>query len=210
MKKNLENLLQTWPDERIMEEFLALRVGYGLKRTLRYDTKRDFSEHSESVAEHLFALNYLALYFGPLEDPKGELDMSKVSRIITFHDFGEITHGDVPYHVKTEAHEKQEHEDARVLFDSLPASLKKVARDSWQEYIDQESKESQFVYALDKVEPLFELFDPVNERSLKRSKFSYKAHFHKKYLATEEFPFMRRFVDVVSKDMLDRKVFWEE
>ncbi|MEK7140798.1 MAG: HD domain-containing protein, partial [Patescibacteria group bacterium] len=207
MKKKISP--REWSDKRILTEFKALRVGYGLKRTLRYWSKRDFSVHSESVAEHLFALHFLSSYFLLFEDPKHKLDVARVHKIITFHDFGEILNGDVPYHKKTKKHEKQEHKDAKKVFSSLPLSIKKIAYQSWKEYLDRKSREAQFVYALDKIEPLFELFDPVNELSMKRLKFSYKSHFGKKFLATENFPVMRRFVEAVSKDMLRRKVFWK-
>ena len=201
---------QNWSDDFIMDEVRALRVGYGLKKTLRYYTKRDFSVHSESVAEHVFALHYLSLYFIPLEDPHSRLDTKKIHQIITFHDFGEILHGDVPYHLKTKEHEKQEAEDAKILFASLPSSLQRVARESWHEYKERKTPEAKFVYALDKVEPLFELFHPVNELSLKRLKHSYDSHYHKKFIATANFPAMRRFTDVISKDMLARKIFWDD
>jgi 5'-deoxynucleotidase YfbR-like HD superfamily hydrolase len=162
------------------------------------------------VAEHLFSLYYLALYFWKFEDPLGKLNMERVHNIITFHDFGEILNGDIPYHLKTKAHELQEKKDAEIIFNSLPASLKKIAKDRWGDYLKQESKEAKFVYALDKVEPLFELFDPVNEHFLKRLKHSYGKDFEKKFLATQNFPIMRRFVEVISQDMLARKLFWEE
>ncbi len=202
--------LAKWSDKHVLKELKALRVGYQLKRTLRYLTKRDFSVHSESVAEHLFSLHYLALYFQLQEDPLGKLNMERVHRVITFHDFGEILHGDVPYHLKTRAHELQEIKDAKTVFNSLPISLKKIAKSSWQDYCKRKSKEAKFVYVLDKIEPLFELYDPINERSIKRLKHSYDEHFNKKFLATENFPIMRRFVEVISQDMLSRKVFWED
>lgn len=206
---NKKNSAQIWSDDFIMSEVRALRVGYGLKNTLRYYTKRDFSVHSESVAEHVFALHYLSLYFIPLEDPHSKLDTKKIHQLITFHDFGEILHGDVPYHLKTKEHKKQERKDAKIIFLSLPISLQKIAKESWKDYEEQKTPEAKFVYALDKVEPLFELFNPVNELSLKRLKHSYDSHYQRKFLATVNFPVMRRFTDVVSKDMLARKLFWD-
>lgn len=197
-------------DEQIMDIVRQLRVAYQLKRTLRYSTTRDFNEHSESVAEHVFALFFLAQYFLPLEDPEKKLDVEKLYRIILFHDFGEITHGDVPYHWKTIEHQAQEEEDAKAVFASLPSQLATIAEESWRTYEDRSSPEAQFAYALDKIEPIFELFDPVNEKTLKRVKFTYKDHIERKHKATENYPVLRKFIDVTSKDMLTRKVFWEE
>ena len=204
-----EILPKNWPDDKVLKETRALVNGYRLKRTLRYNTERDFSKHSESVAEHIFALHFLATYFLSLEDPDHNLDREKIHNLITYHDFGEIIRGDIPYHIKTEEDQKREEEDTEKALSTLPSSLQILARESWQDYKEKRSKEAEFVYALDKIEPLFELFDPINELSLKRTKFSYKDHFQRKFIATENFPVMRRFTEVISKDMLERKVFWE-
>ena len=209
MKNTKKALPKKWSDAHVLKEVKALRVAYRMKHTLRYNTKRDFSVHSESVAEHVFALHFLALYFLKHEDAFHKLDFERVSNIITFHDFGEIIHGDIPYHMKTEVDKKRETKDAQIIFASLPITLQKTAIASWQDYDKQKSLEAKFVYALDKIEPLFELFDPINERSMKRLKLSYQRHFDRKFIATQNFPIMRRFVEAISQDMLKRKVFWD-
>lgn len=206
MKTDIPIIKQS--DEQIMETIRQLQVAYGLKRTLRYATKRDLDVHSESVAEHIFALLFLSQYFLPLEDTKRVLNVEKLYRILLFHDFGEITHGDIPYHLKTEEDERREQEAAENLFTSLPLSMRKEAYESWRDYERKESPEARFANALDKTEPLFELLDPINEQSIKRLKFTYSDHLDKKLLATEEFPIMRKFIDVASRDMLKRGVFW--
>lgn len=203
-----ESSFQGHTDDHILQIANQLRVAYALKRTLRYSTNRDFSVHSESVAEHVFALFFLTQYFLPLEDPERNLSVEKIYRIILFHDIGEITHGDVPYHIKTEGHEKQEREAAIEIFQSLPAVIRSKARNAWKEYEEHRSPEARFVHALDKIEPLFELMDPVNEQSMKRLKFTYQDHIVKKMRATENFPVMKKFVEVMSADMLRRDVFW--
>jgi len=195
-------------DEQIMAIIRQLQVAYKLKRTLRYDTKRDFTTHSESVAEHVFSLFFLAQYFLPLEDPNRMLNVERLYKIMLFHDFGEITHGDIPYHIKTKEHEEQERKDAEEIFSSFPQPLAQTAYDSWSFYQEQKSPEARFAYALDKVEPLFELLDSVNEETLKRTKFSYQDSAGKKMRATEGFPTMRKFVEVAQRDMLSRGVFW--
>ncbi len=195
-------------DEEILATIYSLKLGYRLKRTMRYGTERDHSVHTESVAEHKFALLYLMHYFLPLEDPKRLLDVGTVCSLITFHDFGEIPNGDKPYHLKTAAHEQQEREDARFVFDHLPPLIRHLGYERWREYDERSTPEARFVDALDKLEPMFELMDPVCEKSLKRMEFTYQHHIVKKLRATEGFPVMRRFVEVGSKDMLGRDVFW--
>jgi putative hydrolase of HD superfamily len=205
-----ESSILNWTDEQILEAARQLRVAYQLKRTLRYASTRDHENHSESVAEHVFGLFYLAQYFLPLEDPEKKLDVEKLYRILLFHDFGEITHGDFPYHIKTKEHEKQEREDAKIVFASLPALIQQPAIEAWQDFDQQQSPEAKFASALDKIEPAFELMDPISEKSLKRTKFTYGQHMKKKLTVTEGFPIMRKFVEVLGEDMRKRKVFWEE
>ena len=199
-----------WSDEQVLEEGRALRVAYQLKRTLRYNTRRDLTVHSESVAEHKFALFFLSEYFLPLEDPTGKLDYRTVHRIILYHDFPEIPHGDVPYLLKTPALEERERAAAAGVFASLPPSMQQLAQESWEAYERRESPEALFVYALDKIEPVFELFDPVNEQTPIRLHQTYESHMGKKLLATKNYPCMRKFVEVMSEDMLRRGVFWKK
>ena len=202
-------MLEDFTDEHVMAETRKLLVPYRLKRTLRYNATRDHSIHNESVAEHVFALTYLAQYFLPLEDPERFMDWERINRILLFHDFGEIIHGDVPYHLKTAEHEAREREAATQVFASLPKPLGCLGRESWSDYEQRGSPEARFAYALDKLEPVFELHDAVNERSLVRLKHTFEDHIGKKRRAMEHvFPIMWRFVEVLSADMLTRGIFW--
>lgn len=200
----------TLSDQEVMEAIRKLQVAYRLKRVPRYGTVRDPNVHSESVAEHVYALIFLAHYFLPLEDPDHALDWNKVYDMLLFHDFGEIRDGDIPYHLKTVEHEERERDAAKEIFASLPSSMGNPGYAIWKEYEEQTSPEARFSYALDKVEPVFELMDPVSEQSLTRMHFTYEHHIHKKIKATEGFPILRRFVEVGSTDMLSRNVFWSE
>src|SRR5258708_4718209 len=100
-------------EEKILKIVMQMRVGYKMKRTLRYATERDFTVHSESVAEHVFALIFLAQYFLRVEKSVKKVDRVKLYEILLFHDFGEILNGDIPYHLKSKAHEKAERADAK-------------------------------------------------------------------------------------------------
>ncbi len=211
-RTNMTTLLptQNWSDSQIMEAAMQIRIGYKLKRTIRYGSTRDPELHSESVADHIFALIYLAQYFLPIEDPEQLLDEAKVYTMILYHDFGEIAHGDIPYHQKTKADQDREAEDAIQTFAKLPAHMQTRAKALWQEYEDKQSPEARFVNALDKIEPSFELLDPVSSARLKEAKFTYDLHMTKKRIATEGFPIMRRFVEVIGDELLKRDVFWKE
>lgn len=121
-------------DKEILDIARQVRIAYQLKRTLRYAAPRDLSVHSESVAEHVFALFFLAEFFLPLEDPWQKMDARKIQQILLFHDFGEIVHGDIPYHFKTEADSLREQDDARMIFATLPEHLQKLALERWTSY----------------------------------------------------------------------------
>ena len=206
---NREEILKA-QNTKILELAENLRIAYQLKKTIRYAGTRDLSIHGESVAEHIFALLFLTQYFLPLEDPQEKLDRLKIYEIILYHDFGEIPNGDIPYHLKTEDHEKQEEEDAKKVFSSFPEPLSDTGLKRWREYHQLRTPEALFVCALDKIEPTFELLDPVGETSLKRTKFTYKDHIEKKIKATEGFPVMRKFVDAISEHLKNKKAFWDE
>lgn len=196
-------------DEEILDAARQLREGYKMKRILRYKTRRDFTVHSESDAEHVFALIYLAHYFVRAEPAATSLDAEKLYSLLLFHDFPEIKYGDINTYEKTASDEEREKDAAQEVFASLPEQLQKVGYDCWREYEEQKSPEAHFAYALDKVEPLFELFDPVNQGSLKNLKITYAMHVANKFPVVQNYPVMKRFVEVLSKDMRDRGVFWE-
>ena len=197
-------------DEEIIDLAERIRIGYELKKTIRYGREKDLSKHSESVAEHVFALFLLAKFFLPLEDPESNLDPVRIHELILFHDFGEIPSGDIPNHLKSEADEAQEEEDAKEVFQQLPESLNNVGLDSWNEYENLDTQEAQFAYALDKIEPAFELLDPISHESLTLMKYTYEMHITNKLEATEKFPVMRKFVDALSKKLKEDRVFWED
>jgi 5'-deoxynucleotidase YfbR-like HD superfamily hydrolase len=203
----MEDLLKK-SDEEILEIAKRLRVAYGLKRTIRYSATRDMSYHHESVAEHVFALFFLAEYFLRVEPSARSLNKEKVYDILLFHDFGEIKHGDVSTYSKTEADEEREREAAKEIFAALPEPLNILGHASWEEYEVHKTPEARFAVALDKFEPIFEVFDPINERSIKNLKVTFDMHVGNKYKAAKDFPVMMRFLKVMSEDLRARGVFW--
>lgn len=202
----MSNVLE-YTDEQVMKVVRQLRLAYKLKRTPRYGATRDPKVHSESVAEHKFALFFLSRYFVRVEVLARGLDMELVDNIILFHDFGEIPRGDKPYISKTRADEQREHYDAERVFASLPHELQELGLCSWQAFETRDGLEALFVNALDKLEPCFELQGRANEQTLMRLGYTYEKHVGKKLAATEKFPVMRKFVEVTARHKLDRGVF---
>ena len=196
-------------DAEILAIAKQIRVGYEFKRILRYRTTRDLTVHSESDAEHVFALIYLAQYFLRVEPAAASLNHEKVFTILLFHDFPEIKYGDIPSYEKTTADEERESAAAKEVFASLPEPLGKIGYSAWLEYEEQKTPEAKFAYALDKIEPLFELFDPISEHSLLTLKVTYELHISNKFPPVKNYPVMKRFTEVVTNDMLARDVFWK-
>jgi 5'-deoxynucleotidase YfbR-like HD superfamily hydrolase len=199
-----------YTDEEILEEANRLVVGYKQKQIIRYASKREVDAHAESDAEHVFGLIYLAQYFLMHEPGAQLLDPNKVNQVLLFHDFPEIKYGDVVTYAKTESDIEKENNAAKEVFESLPQSLQSVAHDRWEEYEEHTTPEGKFCYALDKIEPLFELMDPVAIQSIKRLKITREMHVGNKYKAAANFPLMLRFTDVITKDWDTRDVFWKE
>jgi len=196
-------------DEEILAEARQLVVGYQQKNIIRYASKREEGVHAESDAEHVFALIYLAQYFLMHEPSAKALDKQRVMEILLFHDFPEIKHGDVVTYAKTESDIERELQAAKEVFASLPESLQQLAHGRWEEYEKHETPEGKFCYALDKIEPLFELMDPVAAESIKRLNITREMHIGNKYKAAADFPLMLRFTGVITKDWDTRDVFWK-
>lgn len=199
----------TYTDEEILAEVHKLREGYKMKRIIRYQSPRDVSFHNESNAEHTFALIYLAQYFLRVEPSAAQLDKEKVYSIVLFHDFGEIKHGDIVSYQKTHDDEEREREAAKEVFASLPEAIGSLGYDYWYDYEYKTSPEAKFGYALDKLEPIFELLDEVNQVSMKRLKITVDMHLSNKHAKTEAYPVMRRFLEVITKEMEARDIFWK-
>lgn len=181
--------------EEVFDEYLRLREMYALKSVLRYETRRDTTVHSESVGEHLFGMQLLAHYFLPLEDPLGRLDRIRVSELILFHEIGEIETGDIVTHKKSLEHSRIEREAAERVAARLPASLREIAWKRFVEFDDVSTDEAAFVEAIDKIEPIFELYDDMRLASFIRLGVSREAAIGKKLKVTEQYPYLRKFLD---------------
>ena len=181
-------------DAEVLEEMQKLRVLYKLKKTLRYATKRP-EEHSESVAEHLFAMQVLVQYFLPLEDKEGKLDRVRINELIIFHELGEVETGDIVFHRKNDDHRKEEALAAQRVAKQLPESLRQTALDRSREFDECATPEATFAAAIDKLEPVFELFEEKELAAFNRLHITRDIAVGNKRAATEQFPHMRKFLD---------------
>ncbi len=121
-----------------------------LKDELRHNwTSKD---RQESVAEHSWRLAVLAILFNKRLEKK--LDIEKVLKMITIHDFGEIVAGDVPAYDKKGKQEQEKIEKQSMKKLNSLFNLKEVEEiiELWNEFEKLETLEAKFVKALDKIE----------------------------------------------------------
>lgn len=109
---------------------------------------------SESDAEHSW---HLGIFLILLENEFDNIDMSKLLKMALIHDLPEIYAGDTnPYRDDTKNKEENEKNAAEKLFSMLPESAAKDLLSLFDEYIKQESLESQIVKSADKLMPLIQ------------------------------------------------------
>lgn len=194
-------------DSEVLEEMRRLRVLYTLKHTMRYQSIRNHDVHSESVAEHQFAMQVIAQYFLPLEDPDGELDRVRINEIMLFHELGEIETGDIVFHQKNDGHREEERRAAERVAKRLPESLQTIALERLHEFDACQMREAIFADAVDKIEPIFEIFEESALSTFKRLHITREMAVGNKKATTKNFPFMRMFLDVWERRAVSLNAF---
>jgi 5'-deoxynucleotidase YfbR-like HD superfamily hydrolase len=192
-------------DEEIIDEVIKIQYFYGLKKEIRYGETRN--DVGESVAEHVYGMHILALYFLELEDQNHAWDRSKIYEMISWHDMDELETGDVIGYKKTEADKVREISALQSVMEKTPAIIKEKLSAVLDEYQKQESFESRFVKALDKLEPLFQVYNENGKEILLRNKTTMDDSRRIKDKYVEAFPYMKHFNDVLNRTM-DKEGFF--
>ena len=112
----------------------------------------------ESDAEHTWHLVMSVWLYSSVFEKS--IDLLKAMKLALVHDLVEIYAGDVYGGAPEEQRRgKQEREQAAAekLFSQLPHDFQKEFTDLWNEYEQRETVESQYVWALDKIAPSFQL-----------------------------------------------------
>lgn len=124
-------------------------------------------DRNENDAEHSYQLAMTAWYLNTSEDLG--MDTDKIIKYALVHDLVEVYAGDVFFHITSEDVQKKkelaEHEALQQIkedFKEFPEMYETI-----EEYESKQYKESLFVYALDKVLPVLNIFLD-NGRSWKR------------------------------------------
>ena len=109
---------------------------------------------AESDAEHSW---HLAIFLILLENEFEDVDFAKLLKMALIHDLPEIYAGDTnPYRGDTIGKEDKEKKAAEKLFSMLPDPAAKYLSSLFDEYINQDSVESQIVKSADKLMPLIQ------------------------------------------------------
>ncbi len=123
-------------------------------KTCERECQTTSSGRAESDAEHSW---HLAIFLILLENEFDTIDFSKLLKMALIHDLPEIYAGDTnPYRGDTSNKEEKEKNAAEKLFSMLPESAEKNLLSLFDEYINQESVESQIVKSADKLMPLIQ------------------------------------------------------
>ena len=188
-------------DEFVLSETRKIQYTYGLKHETRYIVERTEEVSSESVAEHIYALHILADYFLPLEDPQKEIDWIKIHDMLQYHDIDEIETGDTIGYLKTDEQRALEAKAALRVIKNFPEHMQAMIKDTIDEYEAQESREANFAKALDRIEPLFQLYNGNGKKILKLQQTTREQSVGIKKPYIKPFPLMFRFYEVIEATM---------
>ena len=126
-----------------------------LKSVLRRTTPVEM-ERRENSAEHSWSLALMAVSLFPTADPS--LDQLRVVKMLLIHDIVEIDAGDTYCYDTRPDREACERLAAERIFGLLPGGLSQEFMRLWYEFEANESKESAFANALDRLLPLIQNF----------------------------------------------------
>jgi len=194
-------------DEFVLSETAKIQYTYGLKHETRYIIDRDEEIASESVAEHIYALHILGDYFLPLEDARQEMDWVKVHDFLQYHDIDEIETGDKIGYLKTDADRALKAQAAVRVVAQFPLHLQDKITALLREYDAQSTQEATFAKALDRIEPLFQLYNENGKKILKLQRTTQEQSVGIKEAYIKPFPYLYRFYQVLEGEMEQQGFF---
>lgn len=123
-------------------------------KTVYRRTHLVFGDRYENDAEHSFHIAAMALILK--DHAPSNVDIGRVVSMLLFHDVVEIEAGDTFAYDKELNKSKREREVAAAdkLYGSLPKDLGDEFRNLWEEFEAQETPESHFALAMDRMEPI--------------------------------------------------------
>lgn len=193
--------------EHILSEVRKLQYLYGLKHEIRYGQKRPEGLFTESVAEHIYGMHICAQYFLPLENPTGDWDRVRIYEMITLHDIDEIETGDTIGYLKTDTIRDGEKIAKLKVLDKSPNHLKLDFQKHIDEYENQETFEARFVKAIDRFEPLIQIYNEFGMHIINLNKTTAEQSRRIKDHYIAPFKIIDTFNQVIQKAMIDEGYF---
>ena len=144
--------IEQFTDEYVLEEIKKIKYTYGLNSVIRYNLERDELHKTQSVAEHVTNMLFLAYYFRELEDAESKLDFDRVVRMILTHDMSEIETGDIITTIKTAADSEAEKVSLKIVKEKSPEFVSREIEELYDELEGAKTLEAKFVKAIDKLE----------------------------------------------------------
>lgn len=132
------------------------------KPKLVFRSARLSSGREESIAEHSWRMALMAAIIAPKLEQ--DIDIDKTLKIILVHDIGEIEGGDIPSHIHAfdqsakDAKDQMEEKAMLSIRENFPEFGSEIF-DLWREYESQETFESRFIKALDKIDARVQMID---------------------------------------------------
>lgn len=195
--------------EYILSEIEKLMYPYGLNRIIRYSLERKESFQTQSVAEHVTNMIFLAYYFRDFEDREHKLDFNKVIKMIMLHDMGEIETGDIVTVKKNETHEATEREAIKSVKVKSPKFIADEVENLYDEFTNPKTQEGRYASAIDKFEgQIFwvektgvEMITKVHKSIGLETNIAHPTHIKKVFamLDSYNFPTMKKFLEVVEE-----------
>lgn len=202
--------LEDYTKEKILEDMQKLQYLYGLKKVIRYNQDRHVTDSTESVAEHVYGMHILAQYFLPFEDPQGGWNKACIYEMITLHDIDEIETGDVLGYTKTPEIRAMELNSMKLTIEKSPVHMQANMRSRAEEYEGRETVEAKFAKAIDKIEPLVQIFNEEGRAILQTNQTTAEQSLRIKAPYVVEFPFLKRFSEIIHDELIDGGYYWKE
>lgn len=148
------------------------------KKTRRSGWLREKIDNSESLAEHIFSLSFLALQLGTelSERLQYPLNKGKLVKMALIHDIGELETGDIVTSRGTiidqqrlKAKEAEQKASIKKLFKKTDPSNFSLAL--FQELLDRKTLESQLLWQLDKLDMALQALEYEREHGKDLSEF---------------------------------------
>ena len=143
------------PDFKNLLDFVAFTKKY---REVERQVVWKANDRKENDAEHSYQLAMVAWYL--ISSGKLDLNIDKVIRYALAHDIVEIYAGDTPLSTATEQDKagKADREHAALVRIEKEFSQFPDMTEAIHEYEKRDNKESRFIYALDKILPVLDIY----------------------------------------------------